>query len=119
MTAALDDVPGKQKKEPSAAEQAAGELAWRSPGAGPVADGPGASLKQLTKTVLEATLKEELTEHLGHEKHGRPDPQTGNIRNGTRPKTVLTKSGGEVRCAGPAISFRLAGAVLLWEAAGF
>ena len=31
-------------------------------------------LKQLTKTVLETALNQELTEHLGHEKHGRPDP---------------------------------------------
>jgi len=27
-------------------------------------------LKQLTKTVLETSLNEEMTEHLGHEKHG-------------------------------------------------
>src|SRR5215472_3281067 len=44
---------------------------------------------------------EELTEHLGHHKHGRADPQTGNIRNGSRSKTVLTESSGEVGIAVP------------------
>ena len=32
--------------------------------------GPDGLLKQLTKTVLETALNEELTEHLGHDKHG-------------------------------------------------
>ncbi|WP_235039301.1 transposase, partial [Kibdelosporangium aridum] len=31
--------------------------------------GPDGLLKQLTKTVLEAALNAEMTEHLGHEKH--------------------------------------------------
>jgi putative transposase len=47
--------------------------------------------------VLQTALREELTEHLGHEKHGRADPESGNIRNGTRPKTVLTESSGKVQ----------------------
>jgi putative transposase len=58
--------------------------------------GPDGLLKQLTKTVLETALNQELTEHLGHEKNGSPDPDTGNVRNGTRPKTVLTESSGQV-----------------------
>jgi hypothetical protein len=39
-------------------------------------------------------LDQELTEHLGHEKHG--PAETGNVRNGTRPKTVLTEASGQV-----------------------
>jgi putative transposase len=43
---------------------------------------------------------EELTEHLRHEKNRVPvDPDAagaGNIRNGRRPKTVLTDAAGEV-----------------------
>jgi len=31
--------------------------------------GPDGLLKQLTKTVLETALNEEMTEHLGYEKH--------------------------------------------------
>ena len=34
--------------------------------------GPDGLLKQFTKTVLETALNEEMTEHLGHEKHQRP-----------------------------------------------
>ena len=58
--------------------------------------GPDGLLKQLTKTVLETALNQEMTEHLGHEKHGRPAAGTGNVRNGTRPKTVLTEASGQV-----------------------
>ena len=58
--------------------------------------GPAGLLKALTKTVLETALNEEMTEHLGHEKGGRPEQPGGNVRNGTRPKTVLTENTGEV-----------------------
>jgi len=61
--------------------------------------GPDGLLKQLTKTVLETSLNEEMTEHLGHEKHGQP--VTGNIGNGTRSKTVLTENTGEVEIQVP------------------
>src|SRR6478736_1167208 len=44
--------------------------------------------------VLETALNEELTEHLGHDKHGASE--TGNVRNGTRTKTVLTEATGHV-----------------------
>jgi transposase-like protein len=37
-----------------------------------------------------------MTEHLGYEKHDPAGAGTGNIRNGTRSKTVLTESTGEV-----------------------
>ncbi len=43
----------------------------------------------LTKQVLETALEAEMTEHLGPEKHGQAEG--GNIRNGTRSKTVLTE----------------------------
>ncbi len=47
--------------------------------------------------MLETALNEELTEHLGHEKNrAGPDRDGGNIRNGTRPKTVLTEATGQV-----------------------
>ena len=51
--------------------------------------------------MLETALNQELTEHLGHEKHGSPDPDSGNIRNGTRAKTVLTESTGQVQVQVP------------------
>ena len=34
--------------------------------------GPDGLLKMITAKVVEAALEEEMTEHLGHEKHGAP-----------------------------------------------
>ena len=64
--------------------------------------GPDGLLKQLTKTVLETALNEEMTEHLGYEKHDPAGRGTGNIRNGTRAKTVLTETTGPVEHRGAA-----------------
>ena len=58
--------------------------------------GPEGLLKSITATVLEAALEEEMTDHLGHVKHRAPGGGAENIRNGTRPKTVLTDAAGEV-----------------------
>ena len=96
MTATLDDVTKKSKPEPTAEERAAKELVRRAREQGLSLTGPDGLLKQLTKTVLETALNQEMTEHLGHEKHGRASGETGNVRNGTRPKTVLTESTGQV-----------------------
>ena len=55
--------------------------------------GPDGVLAELTKRVLERALSEELTDHLGYE-HGDPMGHgTGNSRNGTTPKQVLTEHG--------------------------
>jgi putative transposase len=96
MTATLDDVSKKIKKEPTAEEMMAAELVARAREQGLSLTGPDGLLKQLTRTVLETALDQELTEHLGREKNGRPDPESGNVRNGTRPKTVLTEATGQV-----------------------
>jgi putative transposase len=102
MTATLDAVTNRKKKpEPTFAEQAAEELVRKAREQGVSLTGPDGLLKQLTKTVLETALNQELTEHLGHEKNGTPDPESGNIRNGTRPKTVLTESTGQVQIEVP------------------
>lgn len=58
--------------------------------------GPDGLLKSITATVLEATLEEEMTDHLGHAKHQGPEGGAANVRNGTRAKTVLTDAAGEV-----------------------
>lgn len=52
--------------------------------------GPGGLLNELTKTVLETALEAEMTEHVGYEKHDPAGRGTGNSRNGTRSKTVVT-----------------------------
>jgi transposase-like protein len=50
-------------------------------------------LSGLTKTVLETSLEAELSEHLGYEPHDPAGHNSGNSRNGTRTKTVLTEIG--------------------------
>jgi len=55
--------------------------------------GPNGLLNQLTKSVLETVLDAEMTEHLGYEKHDTVGRGSGNSRNGTRSKTVLTEIG--------------------------
>jgi len=97
MTATLDGVTKKTKPEPTAEQLAAEELVRRAREQGLSLTGPDGLLKQLTKTVLETALNQELTEHLGHEKNGKPDPESGNVRNGSRPKTVLTEASGQVQ----------------------
>src|SRR5215470_1146932 len=95
MSATLEDVTRK-KPEPSAEQLAAEELVRRAREQGLSLTGPDGLLKQLTKTVIETALDQELTEHLGHKKNGQVVNESGNVRNGTRPKTVLTESTGEV-----------------------
>ncbi len=55
--------------------------------------GPNGLLNQLTKSVLETALDAEMTEHVGYEKHDTVGRGSGNSRNGTRSKTVLTEIG--------------------------
>ena len=95
MDAALEDVT-KNKPEPTAEQKAAEELVRRAREQGLSLTGPDGLLKQLTKMVIETALDQEMTEHLGHEKNGPVINETGNVRNGTRTKTVLTESTGEV-----------------------
>ena len=100
MAATLD---GVTKKEPatSAEQQAAVELVRAAKEQGLSLTGPDGLLKQLTKTVLETSLNEEMTEHLGYEKHDPAGAGSGNIRNGTRGKTVLTEASGPVEIEVP------------------
>jgi putative transposase len=55
--------------------------------------GPDGVLAELTKRILERGLSEELTEHLGYEPGDPAGRGSGNNRNGTTPKTVLTEIG--------------------------
>ena len=95
-TGTLEDVTKKKESPPESAElTAARELMGHAKEQGLLSlTGPDGLLKQLTKTVLETALNEELTEHLGHDKHAASE--TGNVRNGTRTKTVLTEATGHV-----------------------
>src|ERR1700743_1362356 len=96
MTATLDDVAKKKQAEQSAEQQAAVELVRRAREQGLSLTGPDGLLKQLTKVVIETALDQEMTEHLGHERNAPAGNAAGNVRNGSRPKTVLTEGTGQV-----------------------
>jgi transposase-like protein len=96
MTATLPDVTPRKKPVSSPELDAAKELVRLAKEQGLALTGPDGLLKALTKTVLETALSEELTEHLGYDKHDPAGQGLGNIRNGTRPKTVLTDTTGSV-----------------------
>lgn len=98
MTATLDSVAArkKDKPEPTVEQKLAEELVARAREQGVALTGPDGLLKQLTKAVLETALNQEMTEHLGHDKHGPAGNEAGNVRNGTRPKSVLTEASGQV-----------------------
>ena len=49
--------------------------------------------KQLKKALIERALGAELSDHLGYEKGDPAGRGSGNNRNGTTPKTVLTDIG--------------------------
>jgi transposase-like protein len=55
--------------------------------------GPGGVLAQLTKRLVERALEVELTDHLGYESHAEPPGGTGNIRNGSTAKSLVTENG--------------------------
>ena len=55
--------------------------------------GPDGLLSQVTKAVLERVLDEELTGHLGYDKHDPAGRGSGNSRNGTSAKVLLTEAG--------------------------
>ena len=55
--------------------------------------GEGGVLAELTKVILERALEEERTAHLGYERGDVEGRGSGNSRNGTTPKRVLTEVG--------------------------
>lgn len=55
--------------------------------------GPGGVISEITKLVLERALDEELTDHLGYERDDPAGHGSGNSRNGTSAKRVMTGTG--------------------------
>jgi putative transposase len=73
--------------------QLAEELVERARNEGVDLVGPDGLLSGLTKNVLEAGLEAEMSEHLGYDRHDPAGKNSGNSRNGTRSKKVLTDVG--------------------------
>jgi putative transposase len=96
-TAGGADVAAVKAAAPSAEELAiARELVRSARARGAALTGPDGLLRALTKTVIETALGEEMTDHLGYDKHAPAGRGTGNSRNGTRTKTLLTDNVGPV-----------------------
>ena len=87
-----------EQRPPSAAElDAARELVQLARERGVALTGPDGLLKALTKTVIEIALDEEMSEHLGYDKHDPAGRNRGNSRNGKRTKKVLSDAAGPVQ----------------------
>lgn len=84
---------GSGSSTPLVPDEVLDELLGRVDAEGAELLGPDGLLSQVTKAVLERALDEELTDHLGYEKHDPAGRGSGNSRNGTTPKTVLTDVG--------------------------
>ena len=92
-------VPGKQADRasgppPVVDEELADQLLAKAQAGGIELLGPDGLLSQVTKAVLERALGEEMTQHLGYEKHDPAGRGSGNSRNGVTGKTLLTDIGG-------------------------
>jgi hypothetical protein len=74
-------------------EELADQLLGKAQAEGVELLGPDGLLSQVTKAVLERALAEEMTGHLGYDKHDPAGRGSGNSRNGSTPKTVLTDIG--------------------------
>ena len=95
--AGLDEMPG-----PSAEElEIARDLVRSARARGVAMTGPSGLLQALTKTVIETALDEEMVDHLGYERHDPSGRGSGNSRNGTRTKTVLTETVGPIEIEVP------------------
>jgi hypothetical protein len=91
--------PGNER---SAEMVAAVELVRMARQQGLALTGPSGLLKQFTKTVQETALDEEMSEHLGREKHQKArGGRSSNARNGTIAKTVVTDAVGPVEITVP------------------
>ena len=91
--AAAIDVPVSREVDEL---EVARELVRQAREAGVSLTGPGGLLKAMTKTVIETALDEELSEHLGYDRHDPAGYRSGNSRNGARSKTVLTDACGQI-----------------------
>ena len=86
-----EGLPGRRR--PLVDDELADQLLGKAQAEGADLLGPDGLLSQVTKAVLERALAEEMTGHLGYEKHDPAGRGSGNSRNGTTAKTVLTDVG--------------------------
>ncbi len=92
-TVVMEPSPGSALAAKIGTEELAAELLARADGDAMRLVGPGGLLADLTKRVLEAALEGEMTEHVGYEPYDPAGHHSGNSRNGTRTKRVITDIG--------------------------
>ncbi len=94
-TATVARNPGDREPAPPVVigPELADQLLARAEAGGVELLGPDGLLSQVTKAVLERALAEEMTAHLGYEKHDPAGRGSGNSRNGSTGKTLLTDVG--------------------------
>lgn len=87
------EAPPQGEREPVVSEEIAEQLLARAEAEGVDILGPDGLLGQVSKAVLERALSEELTDHLGYERHDPAGRGSGNSRNGSYGKRLLTDLG--------------------------
>jgi len=92
-TTMMEKAPASVLARKIPTDELAVELLERARAEGASLVGPGGLLAELTKRVLEAGLEAEMSEHLGYEPYDPAGHHSGNSRNGTRSKTVITDVG--------------------------
>ena len=92
-TAKMERAPGAALASKLATEELATELLARADTEGVSLVGPGGLLAGLTKRVVEVALEGEMTGHVGYQPYDPAGHHSGNSRNGTRSKTVITDIG--------------------------
>ena len=100
----MSSMPKEPKKTSTAEDSeraAVRELVKAARARGEDLTGPDGLLKLLTKEVLEGALEEEMSEHVGYDKHAVDGRNGANSRNGTRTKTVMTPNAGKVQVQVP------------------
>jgi len=109
MTETLVDASPPSSKGPAGGSAApseqelevARELVRQARDRGVALTGPDGLLKALTKTVIETALDQEISEHLGYDKHAVEGRNGANSCNSRRSNTVLTDACGEVEMEVP------------------
>ncbi|MCX4428933.1 IS256 family transposase [Streptomyces mirabilis] len=88
-----NEIPAVEPVEDKLVDEVVERLMDRADASGAALLGEGGLLTEVTRTVLERALDVEMTDHLGYEKHDPAGRGSGNSRNGTSLKTVLTDAG--------------------------
>ena len=108
MTETLANMGSSMKKAAQRFKESAGsdqatiaQLVKDARARGYALTGPNGLSGQIAAVVLESSLDEEKDKHLGYEKHDPTGRGSGNSRNGTRTKAVLTDNAGKAEITVP------------------